>query len=48
MTNHLEHPQWEELEKICRQIEHLKYEAEKLRNKIDEDCKKCQKQWINS
>ena len=37
MDSYQTHPKWEELEKLCAEIERLKLKAHKLRYEIDED-----------
>ena len=32
-----DHPEWNKLEQICNQIEHLKLKAERLRSKIQKE-----------
>lgn len=39
MITHNQHPQWEELESLCNQIENLKEKAHNLREQIDNDLK---------
>ncbi len=39
-TRHLLHPDWEELERICGEIERLQDKSKILRDKIDADLDK--------